>query len=194
MLGIGVVIASYMIGSIPFSFLVSAWFAKRDIRKHGSGNVGSTNVLRTMGTKYAALAMLGDVLKGVAAAWLGMYIGGGIWILLCSAAAVIGHCFPLFLKMKGGKGVATSAGVLIYLVPSVLGTLVVIFVGTVLIWRRVSLGSIMAALFAPFVTILMYPDNSYLIGVAFVLPLIVIIRHKDNIKRLINGTEPKIGE
>lgn len=191
---IAIVIACYLIGSIPFSYLVSSWLGKKDIRHHGSGNVGATNVLRTMGLKHALLSAFGDVFKGVAAAWLGVFLGGGIWLLLCSMAAILGHCYPIYLKFQGGKGVATSAGALGYLMPIVLGVILAVFVVAVLIWRKVSLGSILAVGLAPLVAIFAYPDEKYLLILTLLVAYLVVFRHLANVKRLLNGTEPEIGE
>lgn len=108
---------SYLAGAIPFSYIFAHWFLDIDIREEGSGNVGSTNVLRTAGKQVALASFTGDVLKGILAAWLGMHFGGELLAALCSVAAVIGHCWPVYLGFKGGKGVATSAGIVLYLFP-----------------------------------------------------------------------------
>lgn len=184
----------YLIGSIPFSYIISRQFGKVDIRKRGSGNVGATNVLRSVGLPLALLAAVGDILKGVAAAWLATAMGGGILLILCPLAAVIGHCYPVFLRFRGGKGVATSAGALLVLVPYAILYLFFAFVAVIVIFRMVSLGSLTAALIIPFLTIFLYPQDRFIIILTFLLAVLVIYRHKDNIKRLINGTEPRIGE
>jgi glycerol-3-phosphate acyltransferase PlsY len=111
------VIICYLVGSIPFSYIVSRRLGKVDIRKTGSGNVGATNVLRSAGLAPAILAVVGDILKGVFAAWLAAVMGGGVLLLLCPLAAVVGHCYPVYLRFRGGKGVATSTGALLFLTP-----------------------------------------------------------------------------
>jgi glycerol-3-phosphate acyltransferase PlsY len=184
----------YLIGSIPFSYIISNQFGKVDIRQRGSGNVGATNVLRNVGLGYALLAALGDILKGVAAAWLAYAMGGGILLLLCPLAAVIGHCYPVFLKFKGGKGVATSAGALVFLIPFVILWLFLGFIAVIAIFRMVSLGSLTAALLVPFLTAFLYPHQPFVLALSTILAILVIYRHKDNVKRVLKGTEPKIGE
>lgn len=184
----------YLIGSIPFSYIVSRHFGRVDIRKRGSGNVGATNVLRTAGLPLAIFAVAGDILKGVFAAWIAAVMGGGILLLLCPLAAVVGHCYPVYLKFRGGKGVATSTGALIFLAPFCILYLFFVFVGVIVISRMVSLGSVAAALLIPFLTIYLYSQERFVIILTFLLAILVIYRHKDNIKRVINGTEPRIGE
>ena len=184
----------YLIGSIPFSYIISRYMGRVDIRKRGSGNVGATNVLRSVGLPLAILAVLGDILKGVFAAWIATAMGGGGLLLLCPLAAVIGHCYPIYLKFKGGKGVATSAGALVFLIPYVILGLFVAFVTVIVIFRMVSLGSLTAAVLIPFVTYFLYPQERFIIILTLLLAVLVIYRHKDNIKRVINGTEPRIGE
>jgi len=188
------VILCYLIGSIPFSYIISRQFGRVDIRQRGSGNVGATNVLRTMGIGYALLSAVGDILKGVVAAWIALQAGGGVLLLLCPLAAVVGHCYPVFLKFKGGKGVATSAGALLLLTPAVLGWLFLAFVASIIIFRMVSVGSITAAVLVPFLTIFLYPHQPFVITLTLFLALLVTYRHRDNINRLRNGTEPRIGE
>lgn len=184
----------YLIGSIPFSYIVSQHIGRVDIRKRGSGNVGATNVLRTAGLPLALLAVAGDILKGVFAAWIATVMGGGILVFLCPLAAVVGHCYPVYLKFRGGKGVATSTGALIFLAPFCILYLFFVFVGVIVISRMVSLGSLTAALLIPFLTIYLYSQQRFVIILTFLLAILVIYRHKDNIKRVINGTEPRIGE
>lgn len=184
----------YLIGSIPFSYIVSRHFGKVDIRKRGSGNVGATNVLRSVGLPSAIASVAGDILKGVFAAWLATVMGGGILLILCPLAAVVGHCYPVYLKFHGGKGVATATGALIFLAPYSILYLLFAFIGVIVITRMVSLGSLTAALLIPFVTMYLYPQERLVIILTFLLAILVIYRHKDNIKRIINGTEPRIGE
>jgi glycerol-3-phosphate acyltransferase PlsY len=184
----------YLIGSIPISYIISRQFGRVDIRKRGSGNVGATNVLRSVGLPLAVLAATGDILKGVFAAWIALTMGGGIFLVLCPLAAVVGHCYPVFLRFRGGKGVATSAGALVILIPYAILYLFFAFVGVIVITRMVSLGSLTAAVFIPFLTMFLYPQERFIIFLTFLLAVLVIYRHKDNIKRVINGTEPRIGE
>lgn len=193
MLKVAIVILAYLIGSIPFSYLVSRRFGDIDIRTRGSGNVGATNVLRTTGLKYALLAVAGDIAKGALAAWLGLVLGGQVLASTCGAAAVIGHSWPVYLGLRGGKGVATSAGVLLVLVPKVVLALLVIFVITVALLRLVSVGSLVAAIANPVMVAVLY-DSVPLVIMALVLSAIVIWRHQSNIERLRRGSEPKLGK
>ncbi|NLU49244.1 MAG: glycerol-3-phosphate 1-O-acyltransferase PlsY [Syntrophomonadaceae bacterium] len=193
MLKVAIVILAYLIGSIPFSYLVSRRFGDIDIRTRGSGNVGATNVLRTTGLKYALLAVAGDIAKGALAAWLGLVLGGQVLASTCGAAAVIGHSWPVYLGLRGGKGVATSAGVLLVLVPKVALALLVIFVITVALLRLVSVGSLVAAIANPVMVAVLY-GSVPLVIMALVLSAIVIWRHQSNIERLRRGSEPKLGK
>lgn len=185
-------ILCYLIGSIPFSYLFSR-LRGIDIRTRGSGNVGATNVFRTLGPSMAAVALLGDVLKGIAAAGIGTAAGGG-WILTaCGLAAVIGHCYPVFLRFKGGKGVATSAGIVLYLFTNQLLILLAIFLLMVFAFRFVSLASVTVAVALPVLTLLMGYSPPLMV-LTFLMAVLVVYRHKDNIRRLRAGTEPKLGE
>ncbi|NLB19067.1 MAG: acyl-phosphate glycerol 3-phosphate acyltransferase, partial [Syntrophomonadaceae bacterium] len=109
------VLLCFLLGSIPFSYIFSRLWGGVDIRAQGTGNVGATNVLRTLGIKVALASLTGDIFKGLVAAWLGMHFGGVSLAAACGAAAMAGHCWPVFLRFRGGKGVATGAGVVIYL-------------------------------------------------------------------------------
>lgn len=187
------VLLCYLIGSIPFSLLVAKLMAGVDIRAMGSGNVGATNVLRTLGPKGAILALLGDAFKGFLAVWLGMIIGGSLLAAICGLVVVIGHCFSVFLGFKGGKGVATTAGLMLYLMPKLIVVLLVTFVIIAFLSRYVSLASITVATLFPVMIILFNFPLEYII-MGILLAIIVIYRHKENIERLRQGTESKIGQ
>lgn len=189
----GIVILCYLIGSIPFSYIFTRLFTRQDIRKKGSGNVGATNVLRTSGPVVAVFALLGDLLKGVAAGFIALHFGDWLYIVLCSLAVVLGHCYPVVLKFKGGKGVATAAGVVLVYMPLVLGVLALIFVATIIISKYVSLGSITGALFLPVMTIASGKPWPYLVA-GSLMCLVVVYRHRENILRLRRGTESKINQ
>lgn len=186
------VILCYFIGAIPFSYIFNRIFGGGDIRKKGSGNVGATNVLRTMGIKIALAALAGDLLKGVLAAWVGLHFGGNILASVCAVAAVIGHCWPAFLGFRGGKGVATSTGIILFLMPKVFLVLLFLFLSIVIISRYVSLGSICGAALFPIILILLSKPLPYLL-MGLIMAAIVVYRHKENIIRLRNGTEGKLG-
>ena len=136
---------------------------------------------------------MGDFLKGVLAAWLGLYFGGEILAALCASIVVVGHCWPIFLGFRGGKGVATSAGVLLVLVPPVMLMVTLTFVTLIAVTRYVSLGSVCAAALLPLMLLFMHQPWSYII-MGFILASIVLFQHRMNIERLRKGTEKKIDE
>lgn len=203
-----IIIAAYLLGSVPFGVLIASAHGV-DLRSIGSGNIGATNVARALGRKWAYLCFFFDVLKGL----LPMLIAKSLvhetnlatlslW-LAAGCAAVIGHVFPIYLKFKGGKGVATSVGVILglypyYTLPGIIAFLVwLIFV---FIWRYVSFASIAASLAFPIALIATISFNNNwhftqlwpIIIVALAMPLLVILRHVENIKRLLEGSEAKI--
>lgn len=187
------VMLCYLIGAIPFSYLAVRLLKGFDIRHRGSGNVGSTNVLRTAGKRTALAAFAGDVLKGVLAAWLGLHFGDVNLAAICAVTAVAGHCWSVFLNFKGGKGVATSAGAALFLMTKPAIILLLIFILIVVISRYVSLASISAAVLLPLAA-LVFREPSPLLLMCLVLCVLVIYKHRENIQRLRNGTEGKIGQ
>lgn len=185
-------ITAFILGSIPFGIIIAK--AKGiDLKKVGSGNIGATNVLRSLGKWPALLTVLGDMLKGTAAVAVGRYFGlGPIYEGLIGLTAIIGHNFSLFLKFGGGKGVATSLGVLVIYAPKIaLFTLVIWFV-VVIFTRYSSLGALVSLGLLP-INILLFDDKRKLLP-AILITVLTFIRHKDNIRRLIKGTERKIGQ
>ncbi|MCX5780620.1 MAG: glycerol-3-phosphate 1-O-acyltransferase PlsY, partial [Firmicutes bacterium] len=154
---------------------------------------GATNVLRTLGIKIALLSLVGDLLKGVLAAWLGLFFGGVGLAALCAIAVVAGHCWPVFLGFRGGKGVATSAGVILLLMPLIGLIMAVTFVTVIAVSRFVSLGSVCAAVLFPILILVMKEPWQYLM-MGLVMVAMVLFRHRTNIERLRQGTERKIGE
>lgn len=185
------ILIAYLIGSFSTSYLIAKLFAKIDIREHGSGNPGSTNVLRTLGAKAAAFTFLGDLLKGAIAAYLGSTFGGANVALLCGIAVVIGHNWPIFLEFKGGKGIATTIGVIISIKPLIALICVSIGVAVLFKFKYVSLASVVGIIILP-LTIIIYGFNYFLFGL--ILALLAVYRHRENIKRLLAGNERKIGE
>lgn len=186
------VILGYLLGSIPFGYIVSKYWKGINILEHGSGNIGFTNVLRTVGWPPAMLVLVGDISKGALAAWIGLNINQSFGIF-CGMAAMAGHSFSIFLRFRGGKLVATSLGVLLVLTPKTAFVALVIWLVTLGLTRYVSLASILAGLGV--IPAMFYfkepnPMKMFLATAA----VFVIFRHRDNIKRLINGTEYKIGQ
>jgi len=188
------VIGAYLVGSIPFGLLVTKLIGGVDIRLVGSGNIGATNVLRAVGKGPAVLTLVLDFLKGFLPVFLMQRLGGSeIWIAGAGLAAFLGHLYPIFLGLKGGKGVATALGVLLGIMPLVALLGVGIWLATALIWRYSSLAALTAALVIPFLAWALYGMIPYLLF-AGVLSILVIYRHHENIKRLLAGTESRIGQ
>lgn len=185
--------AAYLVGSLPTGFLVARAFGLGDIRRHGSGNIGATNVLRTLGRGAAVLTLAGDIAKGYAAVWLGSRLApGGDAAAACAVAAVAGNCWSIFLRFRGGKGVATGLGALLRLVPWAVGPAALVWVAITVSFRYVSLGSVLAALCVPLGAVLLgYPWTS--VVAAAVVGVVVIVRHRANISRLLAGNEPRLG-
>jgi glycerol-3-phosphate acyltransferase PlsY len=189
--------AAYFLGSIPFGLILAKLFAGSDIRKSGSGNIGATNVARVAGPAAGILTLLLDVAKGSAAVWLaGRFTDqSSTAMTLAAATALIGHCYPVWLKFKGGKGVATALGVFLMLAPwAALGALLVFIVVSVA-WRYVSLGSVSAAAAMPLLMYFLWapghaPPLVVDFGTLFASGL-VIFNHDANLQRLMDGTEPK---
>lgn len=184
-------ICSYLIGSIPFSYLIPKWIGKIDIRTMGSGNTGTTNVVRTLGMKVGVLAFIGDFLKGIIPALIGLLWLGELGGIIGGSMAVIGHCYPVWLKFKGGKGVATSAGILIVLMPDICILLLIGQFIIIALTKYMSLASLLSAVLLPLLAfIFSKSDQMTLFSVG--LALFVIFRHRSNLFRLIKGTETKL--
>ncbi len=197
-----VILVSYLIGSISFSVIFTKRLAGFDVREKGSGNAGSTNVLRTAGKGIAALTLVCDILKGVVAVLLAKIIGAidGVehpeyLVQIAGLMVVIGHTFPIFFKFKGGKGVATSLGIIL-LINWQIGLICLVFALVLMILTRmVSLGSVAAAILFPVLTIFItenyiVPGDYKIFGI--LLGIFVCFNHRSNIKRLLKGTENKL--
>jgi acyl phosphate:glycerol-3-phosphate acyltransferase len=188
-----VILISYLLGSISFGYIVANMWKGIDLRKVGSGNIGTTNVARTLGFKYAVLVFIGDALKGIIAVLIARKVGGPYLEVIAGLVAILGHTWPIFLKFKGGKGIATGAGLIIALVPKVAVISVSLWVLITLITRYVSLASIIAAISVPILTIIFYGLTPYLF---FGIPAAIFVtyKHIPNIKRLLEGKEYKFGQ
>lgn len=186
-----VVILSYLIGSISPAIILCKLRYSVDIRTLGSGNAGTTNVLRNFGKKMAGLTLLLDALKGILCYITGYVVLGSYEMaLVCGLAAVIGHILPIFSGFKGGKGVATTLGLCLVAAPKAGIIAVVAALIIMAVSRRISLGSILGALiFAVMTAVLKYPD--FVVVWAAIIAGIIWIKHRENIKRLLSGTEPK---
>ncbi|MBC7341557.1 MAG: glycerol-3-phosphate 1-O-acyltransferase PlsY [Clostridia bacterium] len=185
-------IFSYILGAVPFGYLVGRYLGT-DIRKFGSGNIGTTNAFRVLGAGPGLVVLFGDVAKGVIPVLLGSRVGGPTLAVLAGILAVIGHNWPIFLKFRGGRGVATGAGMLIALAPLVTLICFSVWIVVVLTTRYVSLGSIVAACSAPIVMLLLHQPWQFVL-VTILLALVIVWRHRPNLKRLLAGTEYKLGD
>ncbi len=198
------VVIAFLLGSIPFSIIIGKLFYRRDIRQSGSGNIGATNALRTLGAKAGILVLLLDVLKGYTAVMSARMLMGNLnesqvinlAIHLAALAVISGHVFSIFLRFKGGKGVATAAGIFIALMPVQFLLILVLFIFIVAITRYVSLGSLLCVfalfLIELFTQIFVEFNNLPRLLLLFTVTIIISIRHKENIRRLLSGTENKI--
>lgn len=186
-------LVAYLLGSIPTAYVVARYLKGFDIRRYGSGNVGATNAFRTMGTGPGLLVLVIDVLKGTIPVLLGRALGGDWLAVLAGLAAMAGHSWSIFLSFHGGRGVATAAGVFLALAPAALFWAFVIWLIVLLSTRYVSLSSIVAAAAAPVLVLFFHRPLPYFLFTLLAASLI-IYRHKPNIKRLLAGTEPKLGE
>lgn len=183
-------VVGYGLGSIPFGLLLTRWAGAGDIRRIGSGNIGATNVLRTGKKGLAVATLLLDLAKGAVPTALGYAWFGPDVAVLAGAGAILGHCFPVWLGFKGGKGVATAAGVVLGTTPAVFGLILIGFVLVVALTRWVSLGSIVAAALAPPLAWLLghvQAAELYLLVAA-----LVILKHRANIRRLLRGEENRV--
>ncbi len=189
-----VIIIAYLLGSLPFGYILTKLFKKVDIRRYGSGNIGATNVMRLMGWRTALPVFLLDAAKGLGAVFLARAFSDQITVHLAAAFVVlVGHSFPLFLGFRGGKGAATGIGVLIPLAGWVT-VLLLLFAGAVIaVTRYVSLGSILGALALPLLFFLFDFEPAF-IYFGSAMALLVVTRHHANIMRLANGTESKLGK
>ena len=196
---------SYLIGGIPFGYLI-AITKGIDIRTEGSGNIGATNVSRVLGRKYGLIIFVLDMLKGflvvffVPALVSGMIkiptTGDNLLVILCGFCAILGHAFPVYLRFKGGKAVATSFGVFVWLAPIAIAISFVAWIITVLVSRYVSLGSMIGTLALVGVIVLVvdspFGDNMYLTALSAAVAILIIVKHISNIQRIIAGTEKKV--
>jgi acyl phosphate:glycerol-3-phosphate acyltransferase len=190
-------VAAYLLGSIPFGLLLTRAFGGGDVRKVGSGNIGATNVARAAGLLAGVLTLALDVAKGAGAVLLaeGFSNHSATWMMVAAFAALLGHCFPVWLKFKGGKGVATSAGMFFVLSPLACVVAVALFLLVVIFWRYVSLGSISAAAAMPLLIYFLWaPHHAPPLAITFgasAAALLIVYKHRGNLQRLLEGAEPK---
>lgn len=184
---------SYLLGAVPFGYIITLYFAGFDIRTKGSGNIGFTNVLRAVGKKEAFLTLAGDTIKGLIPVILArMIFNDNSLAAVCGIAAIIGHDFPVFLRFKGGKGVATSFGALFGIIPLAGAIALAIWFVIFYLWKYSSLAAIASYSLLPLVVILINPHPTN-IAFALIVATLLLLKHIGNIKRLLKGTENKIG-
>jgi glycerol-3-phosphate acyltransferase PlsY len=190
-------VSAYLLGSIPFGLILAKIFGSGDVRNEGSGNIGATNVARVAGPLAGILTLILDGAKGAAAVLLAERYSNGsaMWMIIAGLAALIGHCFPIWLKFKGGKGVATAAGVYLALSPLAFLAGLILFILVVAFWRYVSLGSISAAAAMPMLLYFLWaphhaPPPMITFG-ALAVAMLIVYKHDANLQRLVDGQEPK---
>ena len=192
--GILLVIGGYLAGSIPTGVILTKLFSAKDIRQEGSGNIGATNVYRVLGMKLGSLTLVGDIIKGALPVILARsLLDSEVLIAMVAFFTFCGHLYPIFLKFRGGKGVATALGIFLVIAPFVVSCVVIIFILVVVKWQYVSLGSLTASAIMPIVLCvtgypIVYVDLSLIIG------CLIFYRHWDNIKRLRKGVEKKVSK
>ena len=200
--------AGILIGGIPFGFLVGRFVLKDDIRRHGSGNIGATNVGRVLGWKWGAMVLVLDALKGLVPTLGAAHAASGMvpdgWVNHAAVAAgmssVAGHMYPVYLRLRGGKGVATALGVVIVLAPIATGVALMMFLAVLVSFRRVAPASMLASVTFSATWLLMAGAKAWtmplysLTAFAVVVPLLIIWRHRSNIERLLAGKEPAVTE
>jgi len=201
---------AYLIGSIPFSFLVVKVVAGKDVREHGSQNVGATNVARTAGKGPGIAALLLDIAKGYAVIVMARWMvarpewpfqpgvlpwqSREMWVALAGLIAVLAHMFPIWLRFHGGKGVATAMGAFLALDPKVIAGAILIFAIVLLLWRYVSLASIVSAASVPIFFRYLVDAPFWHVVISMGIAIAVILKHHSNIARLVQGTERKLGQ
>lgn len=191
MIGILAVLLAYLIGSVPFGYLIVRLKTGGDVRASGSGNIGATNVLRTTGRAAGILTLLLDFAKGWFAVWLASRLAGAdpVWMSLSAVAVLLGHAYPVFLRFKGGKAVASALGAFLFLTPPAIAAVTLVFVVTVALTRYISLGSVLAAgLFPLAVWMIAHPPLPVFFASVFT-GVFIVYRHSANIRRLREGTE-----
>ena len=191
MIGLLAILIAYLLGAIPFGYLLTRFVTGKDVREEGSGNIGATNVLRAAGRAAAIGTLVLDMAKGALAVWIAGWLTDGStgWMADAALAVMVGHAFPVFLGFKGGKAVATFIGAFLYLTPIAALAAVIVFVITVAVTRYISAGSILASATFPLGVWLIQHTSLNVVLVAVIAAAIVVYRHKENIRRIRMGKE-----
>lgn len=193
LLKVAIFILAYLVGSIPTAFWYAKYFHGINIREHGSGNVGATNSLRVLGKKAGILVLILDLLKGLLPVLLARQLGfAEEETFLVGIVSIVGHIWPIFANFKGGKGIATSLGVILAVSPMGAVISIVVFISIVVLTKYVSLGSILAGFAFGLYFIIFGSDQTFMSIIAFALFLLLVYTHRENINRLMAGTESKI--
>lgn len=187
-----VAIIAYLIGNISFALLISKIFFKDDVRRHGSGNAGSTNMIRAFGFKIGVITFIGDVLKGMLAAYIGRLLAGTDGSYVAGILVIVGHNWPVFMKFKGGKGVATTIGMLFVVLPWITLICFIIGISIAFAGRIVSIGSLIGVTLSAIVAISRHYYDVKLVIFALIYAGMCLFTHRENIKRLIRGEEKKL--
>jgi glycerol-3-phosphate acyltransferase PlsY len=186
--------AAYLLGAIPFGLLIARLQKGIDIRDHGSGNIGTSNVLRTLGKRAALLTLAGDLTKGYLPVLVGSVLGvSQLWIVLAGAAAVIGHNWPIYIRFRGGKGVATSFGAALGIMPAAAGLTLLVYLLVAAIARYTSLAALVGSASLLLWVHLLKASRPQVLFACFAA-ILIYLRHRGNIQRLVLGTERKIGQ
>jgi glycerol-3-phosphate acyltransferase PlsY len=187
-----VVIAGYLIGSVPFALILARRLGIGDLRRIGSGNLGAANVLRSSGVRAGVTVMLLDMAKGAGSVLLAQRLDAGAVTAAAGLAAIVGHVFPVWIRFRGGKGVATACGVFSLLTPLAVGPTLAVFLGAVWVTRYISVGSILASVALPPIA---YATGSSapVLAVAVAASILIVIRHRTNLARVLAGTEQRVG-
>ena len=189
----------YLFGCFSTGYVIGK-INKVDIRQYGSGNPGTTNALRTLGAKAGAITLLGDMLKAFIPTLMVRFIifpdvsNIQILVLYTGLGVVLGHNYPFWLSFKGGKGIAATGGAMVAFDPRIIPVGIVVFAGSVAITKYVSVGSLLVAILFPIWMLVFYPGNLHMLIISLVFMALAFIKHRSNIKRLINGTENKLGQ
>jgi glycerol-3-phosphate acyltransferase PlsY len=189
--GLLAIAIAYLLGAIPFGFLIVRLATGKDVRASGSGNIGATNVLRTTGRWPAVVTLLLDIAKGFAAVWIAAKLTdhSDLWTSAAALAVMAGHSYPVFLKFKGGKAVASFIGAFLYLTPGPLLAVLVLFIAIVAGTRQISAGSVIAAGTFPLGVWLILHPSLPVLAASLIAGAFIVIRHKSNLKRMREGTE-----
>lgn len=192
MIGLLGILIAYLLGSIPFGYLLTRFTTGKDVRGHGSGNIGATNVLRTAGRGAGVATLVLDIAKGFAAVWIAGWLtdGSSGWMADAALAVLVGHAFPVFLGFKGGKGVATFFGAFLYLTPIPALAAAIVFVITVTVTRYISAASVLASATFPLGVWLIQHATLNEVIAAVIAAVIVVYRHKENMRRIRASKEP----